>query len=84
MTKVATKNARIEPELKNKAELIFRRIRSTAAEAIRLFYEQIYLHHGLPFDVKIPNKTTLKAMRDAQTGKTHKARSVDALFDDLQ
>ena len=30
--------------------------------------------------VKTPNKTTQKAMHDAEVGKTKKAKSVDALF----
>jgi len=30
---------------------------------------QVRLRKGLPFDVKIPNKTTLKAMMDAEGGR---------------
>ena len=33
------------------------------------FLSQVKLRKGLPFDVKIPNKTTLKAMNDADKGK---------------
>lgn len=84
MHKAATINTRIEPELKNKAEVILNRVGLTSAEAIRLFYKQICLNKGLPFEVKIPNKKTLKAMHDADTGKTHKVKSVDALFEDLK
>lgn len=83
MRKVATISTRIEPELKVKAESILQRVGLTSAEAVRLFYKQICLQRGLPFDVKIPNKETLKAMHEAETGKIHKAKSVDDLFDEL-
>ncbi len=83
MHKVATVNTRIEPELKNKAEGILHKVGLTSAEAVRLFYMQVCLHKGLPFEVKIPNKETLKAMRDADKRKTHKAKSIDDLFKDL-
>lgn len=83
MHKVATINTRIEPKLKTEAEAILHKVGLTSAEAVRLFYKQVCLQRGLPFDVKIPNKQTLKAIHDADTGKTHKAKSVDALFEDL-
>ncbi len=83
MHKVATISTRIEPELKVKAEAILQKVGLTSAEAVRLFYKQICLQRGLPFDVRMPNKETLKAMREAETGKTHKVQSVDDLFDEI-
>jgi DNA-damage-inducible protein J len=53
------------------------------AEAVRLFYKQVCVHKGLLFDVKIPNTETLKGMHDADKRKTHKAKNVDELFNDL-
>lgn len=83
MHKVATVNTRMEPELKLKAEDILQQVGLTSAEAVRLFYKQVCLHKGLPFEVKIPNKETIKALRDADKRKTRKAKSVDDLFKDL-
>ena len=83
MHKVATVNTRMEPELKTKAEDILHEVGLTSAEAVRLFYMQVCLHKGLPFEVKIPNEETLKAMRDADKRKTRKAKRVDDLFTDL-
>lgn len=83
MHKVAMINARIEPKLKSRAESILHKVGLTSAEAVRLFYMQVCLHNGLPFEVKIPNEETVKAMLDADKRKTHKAKSVDDLFDNL-
>ena len=38
---------------------------------------------ALPFDVKVPNATTVKAMRAADQGKGKRLKSADALFKDL-
>ncbi len=83
MYKVATISARIEPKLKFKAETILDKVGLSPAEAMRLFYKQICLRKGLPFEVKIPNQVTLKALKDADNRKTHKAKSIDKLFEDL-
>jgi len=83
MHKVAMINTRIEPRLKSQAETILRKVGLTSAEAVRLFYMQVCLHKGLPFEVKIPNEETIKAMHSADKRKTHKAKSVDELFKDL-
>jgi DNA-damage-inducible protein J len=84
MHKEAIVNARIEPKLKKEAEAIFDKVGLNSAEAIRLFYRQVCLHKGLPFEVRVPNKETLKAMRDANNRKTHKAKNVDELFKDME
>lgn len=84
MHKVAMVNARIEPKLKLQAEIILHKVGLTSAEAVRLFYMQVCLHNGLPFEVKIPNKETLKAMHDADKRKTQKAKSVEDLFKKME
>lgn len=40
-------------------------------------------NNGLPFKVKIPNKKTIQAMNHANKRKTHKAKNVNDLFEDL-
>lgn len=80
--KEATVNARMESQLKKKAEVILHQVGLSSAEAIRLFYRQICLQKGLPFDVKIPNKETIAAMQDADARKTHKVKSVQDIFDE--
>ena len=83
MHKTAVVNARIEPKLKIKAENILDKTGLSSAEAIRLFYTQICLNNGLPFAIKIPNKTTQKSMHEANLRKTKKAKNVDSIFKDL-
>jgi DNA-damage-inducible protein J len=48
---------------------VLHRLGLTPTEAIRLFYQQVTLHRGLPFPVRIPNATTRKAMEEARRGR---------------
>ena len=54
MAKSANLYARIEPDLKEQAETILSALGIPASNAITMFYKQIILRNGLPFDVKLP------------------------------
>lgn len=69
MGKSSTIRARIEPDLKGKAEFIFQQLGLTTTQAITLFYKQVELKKGLPFDVAIPNEVTLKTFSDTDAGR---------------
>lgn len=69
MSKEATVRARIEPDLKRRVESLFHRLGISATEAITLFYRQVDLRKGLPFDVVIPNETTRRTMDDTDAGR---------------
>ncbi len=69
MGKSSTVRARIEPDLKGKAEHIFQQLGLTTTQAITLFYKQVELKKGLPFDVLIPNEVTLKTFSDTDAGR---------------
>ncbi|MDI9501595.1 MAG: type II toxin-antitoxin system RelB/DinJ family antitoxin [Tissierellia bacterium] len=55
MAKSANIYARIEPEVKAEAEKILEILGIPASNAITMFYKQIILNRGLPFEVKIPS-----------------------------
>ena len=55
MAKSANLYARIEPELKAQAESILTALGLSASNAITMFYKQIILQNGLPFEVKLPD-----------------------------
>ena len=80
MPKSETIRARVEPGLKHKAENVFDTLGLTPTEAITLFYTQVTLRRGLPFEVKIPNRATRAALREAEEGRNLKRwKSLDAL-----
>ena len=53
-TKSANLYARIEPDVKEQAESILSALGIPASNAINMFYKQIILNRGLPFEVKLP------------------------------
>lgn len=80
--KTAAVHSRIDPETKQKAETILRRLGMSPTEAIRLFYTQITLRNGLPFSVEIPNETTEQALEDSRSGRNlERFDSADALIE---
>ena len=84
MSKEAMIRARTDADLKQKVEKIFSKIGLTPSQAVNLFYSQVVLQKGLPFEVKIPNKTTLKAMAETEKGLGKKFNSSEELFADLE
>jgi len=79
--KTAAVHSRINPDIKERAEAILNQLGLSPTEAIRMFYTQIALRNGLPFEVQIPNSVTQSAMEDSRSGhKLRKHASVDELF----
>ena len=92
-TKSANLYARIEPDVKEKAESILSTLGISASSAINMFYKQIILQRGLPFEVKIPsdrpvdistlseaefNEELEKGYADMQAGRTKNAKKAFA------
>lgn len=94
--KSANLYARIEPDVKEKAEGILSALGIPASNAINMFYKQIILQRGLPFDVKLPSSRPVdmsalseselnaeleKGYADIKTGRTKEA---NAAFADIR
>ena len=91
--KTANLYARVEPDIKEQAEAILSTLGIPASNAINMFYRQIILRQGLPFDVSIPQLRPLslnnlseeeldaeleKGYEDIATGRMRPAREVFA------
>lgn len=91
--KSANLYARIEPDVKEQAESILAALGIPASNAINMFYKQIILNRGLPFEVKLPTERPVsvaeltevelnaeleKGYADMVAGRTKPARQVFA------
>lgn len=95
-TKSANLYARIEPEVKEQAESILSALGIPASNAINMFYKQIILQRGLPFDVKIPSSrpVDMSSLSEAELNaelekgyadiKAGRAREANAVFADIR
>ncbi|WP_257294703.1 type II toxin-antitoxin system RelB/DinJ family antitoxin [Endozoicomonas sp. YOMI1] len=68
MSKSEVVKARVEPDVKRQAEAIFRQLGLNTTQAITLFYKQVGLCKGMPFDVRIPNDETIQALAESNAG----------------
>ena len=66
--KDATINARVDKRLKARAEKVLRQVGLSTTEAVTLLLHQIVLRQGLPFDARIPNAETRRAMAELDAG----------------
>ncbi len=69
MAKTAYVTARVEKKLKTDAEKVLKTVGVKTSDAVSMFYRQVVLQKGLPFEVRIPNKETRQAIKDLRTGK---------------
>ncbi|NOY67908.1 MAG: type II toxin-antitoxin system RelB/DinJ family antitoxin [Deltaproteobacteria bacterium] len=84
MRKTATIQTRVDPAVKNNAQIILKKLNISMSEAISMYLSQITLHKGIPFEIKIPNELTAKTLKDSENGSAlHKVDSIDALFKEL-
>jgi len=78
-------HARIEPSLKETVEAILKTLGLNTSEAIKLFFSQVVLSNGIPFDVKIPNKLTQEILINAQKKKgVKKVKNLKSLIDEIE
>ena len=96
MAKSANLYARIEPDLKEQAEGILSELGIPTSNAITMFYKQIVLQHGIPFEMKLPTARPLnvgalneeqlhaeleKGYAEMAAGRT---RPAQAVFEDIR
>ena len=82
-TKSATARALIDPVIKKEAETILKDLGLSVSNAYELFYRQVIANSGLPFELKVPNAKTMKAIENSRQGKGQKFATVEELFEDL-
>lgn len=79
--KTAVIHARIEPQVKRRAEGVLRELGLSPTEAIRIFYRLITLRRGLPFAVAVPNECTAATLEKSRRGEDVQAfESLDDMF----
>ena len=77
--KTAIINARVQPDLKSDVEAILGTLGITTTQAIIMFFEQVRMNRGIPFELKIPNDETIQAMQDARANRNMEPTSIEQL-----
>ncbi|MCF8240130.1 MAG: type II toxin-antitoxin system RelB/DinJ family antitoxin [Melioribacteraceae bacterium] len=84
MNKTATIQTRIDPKVKSSAQRVLNKLNISMSEAISIFLTQVSLNKGIPFEIKVPNKTTEETLRKSEKGEgLHEVSDVKQLFKEL-
>ena len=75
--------ARIDADTKDRAAQALEEMGLSISDAIRLLMMRVADERRLPFEVKAPNATTRKAIKELEAGKGKKFKTLDALMADL-
>jgi DNA-damage-inducible protein J len=76
-------HVRVDEKTKERAAKTLARMGLSVSDAVRMLLVRVAAERALPFEVKVPNPATVKAMRAADEGKGKRHRSADALLQDL-
>ena len=76
--------ARIDSDTKARATDALQAMGLSVSDAIRLLLLRVADEKRLPFEVKVPNAETLKAVRELEEGKGKRFSSAEELFRDLR
>lgn len=83
ITADTTVRVRIDSATKRKASKALESMGLSVSEAIRLMLARVAEEKRLPFEIKVPNAATKKAIDELEQGKGIKFASVADLLDDL-
>ena len=93
MANTSTVYARIDTEIKENAESILSQLGISPSSAIQMFYSQIVLKRGMPFELRLPSRKPtaiggmtreqldaelMKGIESMKSGKTYTADEIDA------
>jgi len=82
-TESAMIHVRVDHALKTKATRTLSKMGLSMSDAVRMLLTRIEADQALPFDVRVPNATTVAAMKAGDRGEVTSFASLDALMADL-
>ena len=92
MARTSNVVARVEPEIKEQAEIILNQLGIPMSNAVGMFLRQVIIHRGIPFEMKLPVKNPpamceltkeqldaelAKGMSDIENGRVYSADEVE-------
>jgi DNA-damage-inducible protein J len=76
-------HVRVDEKIKEEASATLAKMGISVSDAVRILLIRIAEEKALPFEVRVPNATTVKAMQSADKKQGKRFRSAKALFEDL-
>ena len=76
-------HVRVDEKTKQRVTKTLAAMGMSVSDAVRMLLVRVAAEKALPFDVKVPNATTVKAMRAVDKKQGKRQKSAAALFKDL-
>jgi len=76
-------HVRVDGKVKDTASKALAAMGMSVSDAVRMLLVRVAAEQALPFEVKVPNSITVKAMRAADRGEGKRFSSAEALLRDL-
>ena len=74
---------RVNERVKERAAKTLAAMGTSVSDAVRILLVRVAAEKALPFEVRVPNAATRRAMEAAERGKGKRFKSADALLKDL-
>ena len=76
-------HVRVDEKVKDDAAATLAAMGISISDAVRMMLVRVAAEKALPFEVRVPNAATVKAMQAADEGKGKRFKTPEALFEDL-
>ena len=76
-------HVRIDAKTKTLAAEALSAMGLSVSDAVRVFLTRVAAEKAIPFEVRVPNETTVRAMNEARQGNLPVFSNVSELMDDL-
>jgi DNA-damage-inducible protein J len=74
---------RVDKKVKAKASKTLAAMGLTVSDAVRLLLTRVAAEKAMPFEVRVPNRTTMEAIEAGERGEVFRASTVAELMADL-
>ena len=75
---------RVDEKIKRQAAKTLAAMGMSVSDAVRMLLVRVAAEKALPFEVRVPNATTRKAIEEVERGHGKRFKSADALLKDLE
>lgn len=76
-------NIRVEEKLKEDSTKILNELGMDITGAIKIFFKQVVLQEGIPFDVTLKRPEIIQALEDIEKGKVKQFDNISSLMEEL-
>ena len=77
-------NLYLNADIKEEAKKILSRYGLSLSDAVNIFLTQVVLEGGIPFQIRVPNKTTRRVLEEVREGRNLEEVSLDSLASEVR